>query len=127
MLADLILLAHASFVSFVILGQMLILLGWWRGWRWTRRLGLRFIHLAAILVVIAQAWLGIWCPLTLLESHFRHLAGEEGYQMSFIGYWLYRFLYYRAPSWLFTLAYTLFGLLVLLTWLLHPPLPRKRH
>ena len=121
MLADLILLVHAGFVAFVILGQTVLLLGWWRDWRWTRCLGLRIIHLAAILVVVALAWLDMWCPLTLLENHFRHLAGEEGYQMSFIGDWLYRLLYYRAPPWVFTLAYTLFGLLVVLTWLLYPP------
>ena len=32
--ADVILVVHALIVCFVIVGQLLILAGWWRGWAW---------------------------------------------------------------------------------------------
>jgi hypothetical protein len=34
-------------------------------------------------------------------------------------------LYYQAPPWVFTLAYTVFGLLVLLCWVRFPLRPRR--
>ena len=46
--ADLTLVAHASFVAFVVAGQVLILIGWMRGWRWTRNPAFRLLHLGAI-------------------------------------------------------------------------------
>jgi hypothetical protein len=77
------------------------------------------------MIVVLQSWLGVYCPLTLLESHLRQLTGAPGYPMSFIGYWLYRLLYYRAPWWMFTLVYSLFGLLVIAAWVGHPPRRRR--
>ena len=44
---------------------------------------------------------------------------------SFFGYWLSRLLYYRAPPWVFTMVYTLFGLVVLLCYLGYSPGWRK--
>jgi hypothetical protein len=120
-LADAVLVVHTGFVLFVVGGQGLIVCGWAFDWHWTRHAGFRLAHLIAILVVVLQSWLGIFCPLTLLESQLRQLAGAEGYPVSFIGYWLYRLLYYRAPLWTFTLAYSLFALLVIVTWIRHPP------
>ena len=40
-LADLILVVHVGIVLFVVLGQLAILLGGWRGWGWIRHFGLR--------------------------------------------------------------------------------------
>jgi len=119
--ADVILIIHIFFVLFIILGQALIIVGWWWGWSWTGDLTLRVWHLVAIGVVVAQVWLGIFCPLTILESNLRHWADQEGYQSSFISDWLQRLFFYTAPPWVFTLAYSLFGLLMLLTWLVYPP------
>jgi hypothetical protein len=121
LLADLVVALHAVFVAFVVFGQALVLLGWWRGWGWTRNPWLRWSHLAAIAVVVAQAWLGAACPLTLLEMELRLAAGEGIYGTSFVGHWLDRLLFYLAPGWVFTLAYTAFGLLVLASFLGHPP------
>ncbi len=120
-LADAVLSLHALFVLFVVGGQVLVLLGGWRGWDWVRRLWFRLLHLAAIAVVVAQAWLGVLCPLTTLEMWLRRQAGEAGYEGSFIQHWLQYLLYYTAPPWVFIVAYTLFGLLVLASWFLVPP------
>jgi len=123
-LADLTLVVHAIFVGFVVVGFLLILVGLWRGWAWVRRPAFRYVHLAAILVVVVQAWLGIECPLTTLENWLRIQSGGTGYRQSFIADWLHRLLYYQASPWVFTLVYTLFGLAVALVWRYAPPVRR---
>jgi hypothetical protein len=124
--ADLVLALHFAFVAFVVLGLVLILAGGWRGWAWVRNPGFRLAHLAAIGVVVAQAWLGVLCPLTLLEVALRERAGVGSYPGSFIAYWLGRLLYVEAPPWAFTLAYTAFGLLVAAAWWRVRPRPLRR-
>jgi len=114
--ADAVLVLHALFVAFVVIGQVLILIGLARRWGWVRDLRFRIAHLAAIVVVVLQAWVGVLCPLTLLENAFRRRAGELPYSDSFIGYWLHRAIFYDAEPWVFTLVYTAFGGVVALTW-----------
>ena len=75
-------------------------------------------------VVVAQAWLGAVCPLTSLEMWLRANARAATYRGSFIEHWLQRILYYEAPDWAFALVYTLFGLLVAVTWWRFPPIDR---
>lgn len=120
-LADVIVLIHALFVLFVVGGQLLILMGWTGGWAWTRNLAFRLVHLAAIAYVVMEAWFGIVCPLTILENHFRDLADIERYEMSFIGYWLNRLLFFSFPEWIFTLIYSIFFLLIVVTFFAYPP------
>ncbi len=123
LLADLVLVLHFSYVLFVVVGQVLILLGGWRGWQWTRFWRFRLIHLACIGIVVLQSWLGVLCPLTLLEYKLRQLGGTatEEQSLSFIAYWLNRILFYDAPMWAFVVCYTLFGLIVAATFVLYPP------
>ncbi|MEM1263714.1 MAG: DUF2784 domain-containing protein [Pseudomonadota bacterium] len=115
--ADVVLALHVSVVVFVVLGLLLVLLGWAMGWQWIRNPWFRLTHLACIAVVAVQSWFGIVCPLTTLEMYFRRLAGEATYSGSFIGHWLNSLLYYQAPWWIFMLVYTLFGSLVVATWI----------
>jgi polyferredoxin len=120
-LADAVLALHVGVVGFVVGGLVLVVLGNLRGWRWVNRWGFRLLHLATIAVVVAEAWLGITCPLTTLESWLRAQAGGSGYAQSFIGHWLQRLLFYEAPGWVFALVYTLFGGCVVLAWWRWPP------
>lgn len=124
-LADLVLVAHALFVGFVVIGFALVLAGLALGWGWVRRPGFRYVHLAAIGIVVLQAWFGVECPLTTLENALRARAGESGYGTSFIQHWLHRILYYQAESWVFTVLYTAFGAAVLLVWWFAPPRRRQ--
>ena len=124
-LADLVLVAHALFVGFVVFGFGLILLGLGRCWLWVRGPVFRYAHLAAICVLVLQAWLGLECPLTTVESALRLRAGQAGYGTSFIQDWLYRLLYYRADSWVFTLLYSVFGAAVVLVWRIAPPVRQQ--
>lgn len=125
-LADLILVTHALFVAFVVLGLVAILIGKYRRWSWVRNLWLRLIHLLAIGVVIAESWLGLVCPLTEWENRLREATGGEVYSNPFIQHWLHEILFYDFDPWVFTVAYTAFGLLVLVAWLFVPP-ERKRN
>ena len=90
-------------------------------WGWVNALWFRAIHLLAIAIVVAESCLGITCPLTTLESGLRAEAEQRIYGESFIGHWLTQLLFYEAPAWAFTLAYSAFGVLVLLTWWKFPP------
>ena len=125
-LADLILVVHAGIALFVILALPVIVIGNLRGWRVVNALAFRLVHVAAIGVVVLQAWLGMACPLTTLESWLRVRAGDTGYSAGFIEHWVARALFYSAPAWIFMVAYTAFGLLVALCWWYFPPTRTRR-
>ncbi len=124
--ADAVLFVHFGVVLFVVGGLGLVLAGNLRGWQWVNHRGFRLAHLAAIGIVVVQSWLGQACPLTDLESWLRQQAGESAYNATFLEAWLQRVLYYKAPFWVFALAYTLFGLLVAAAWRLFPPRKSSR-
>jgi hypothetical protein len=126
LLADAVLVLHLGIVVFIVAGLVLVVAGNVRGWRWVNAWWFRLAHLAAIGVVVAQAWLGQVCPLTTLESWLRVKSGQPVYAGSFVAHWVQRILFYDAPPWAFTLAYTLFGLLVIAVWRRFPPW-RRRH
>ncbi len=126
-LADLILITHALFVAFVVLGLAAILAGGYWHWRWSRNWWFRLSHLLAIGVVIAESWLGLVCPLTEWENLAREAAGGDAYAGAFIQHWLHRILFFDFAPWVFTAAYTVFGVLVLLAWLIVPPLRNQGH
>lgn len=116
LLADLVLSLHVLTVAFVVAGLLVIIAGKLCGWAWVRNPWFRLTHFACILVVVMQAWAGVVCPLTTLEMWLRARAGDVVYSGSFITYWLSELLYFNLPAWVFTLAYTVFGGLVALTW-----------
>ena len=114
--ADAILITHALFVAFVVLGLLLIFAGKLLAWSWVCNFKFRCAHLAAIGIVVLQSWLGMICPLTIWEMSLRAKAGDTIYTGSFIAHWLQTLLFYRAPEWVFILLYTLFGALVITSW-----------
>lgn len=126
LLADAVLFVHFAFVVFVVGGLAFIIMGHVRDWRWAKSLWFRLAHLAAIAVVVVQTWLGAACPLTTFEMWLRAKAREATYSGDFIEHWLHSLLYYEAPTWVFTLAYTLFGLIVAATWWYVPPRFNRR-
>ena len=83
LLADLVLILHAGFVAFVMLGALLVL-------RWPR---LAWVHLPVALWGAGIEFLGGICPLTPLENHWRRLAGELGYQGGFVEHYVVSVLY----------------------------------
>ena len=86
-LADLLVAGHLAFVAFVIFGGFLA----WK-WRWAV-----FAHLPALLWGFWVETSGQICPLTPLEIHLRHVAGQAGYQGGFLAHYVVPLLY---PPWL---------------------------
>lgn len=82
-LADLTVLMHLGFIGFVVLGVVLVA-------RWPRLLP---VHLACAAWGAYTEFTSTVCPLTPLENHFRHLAGEAGYQGGFIAHYLWPLIY----------------------------------
>lgn len=126
LLANAVLVLHVAIVSFVVGGLVAVIAGNLRHWRWANNLWFRLAHLVAISIVVAEAWLGIACPLTTLEMWLRSQASASVYPGGFIAHWLQQLLYYDAPLWVFALLYSAFGLLVVATWWYFPP-ASKRH
>ena len=124
--ADLLLILHVALVAFVVLGLAAIFVGGAIEWSWVRNLWFRLSHLIVIGIVVLQAWLGVLCPLTSWEMALRERAGGAVYEGSFIQHWLHSLLYYSAPEWVFIAAYTVFGALVLASWLVVRPRWRAR-
>lgn len=126
LLADGVLITHFAFIAFVGGGLLLILCGGLRGWKWIRNPWFRASHLAAIAVVVIQAWFGIICPLTTLEMHLRDQAGDATYNGTFVAHWLRRLVFFDAPLWGFAVGYTLFGLAVIGSWWRFRPGPFRK-
>ena len=54
LLADLIVVFHATYVSFVVFGLVAILIGVAFRWSWVRNIWFRSLHLTAIGIVVAR-------------------------------------------------------------------------
>jgi hypothetical protein len=82
-LADAVLVAHAAFVAWVVLGGFAVL----------RRPALAWLHLPAAAWGAAISFGGWICPLTPLENALRRAAGEAGYAGGFVEHHLLALLY----------------------------------
>lgn len=82
-LADAVLLAHAAFVAWVVLGGLVV----------ARRPALAWLHLPAAAWGAAISFGGWTCPLTPLENALRRAAGEAGYAGGFVEHHLLGLLY----------------------------------
>jgi hypothetical protein len=83
LLADLVVIVHALFVVFVVLGGFLV----WR-WAW-----LAWAHVPAAVWGAAIEYGGWICPLTPLENALRARAGLAGYAGGFVEHYLIPTLY----------------------------------
>jgi hypothetical protein len=81
--ADGVLVLHAAFVLFVMLGGLLVL-------RWAR---LAWLHVPAAVWAAFVEFTGRVCPLTPLEGALRGYAGEVGYAGGFIEHYVVSLLY----------------------------------
>lgn len=81
--AEVVLILHAAFILFAVAGGLLVL-----RWRW-----LVWLHLPAAgwaALVVTAGWI---CPLTPIEQMLRGLAGQDGYDGSFIEHYLVMLIY----------------------------------
>jgi hypothetical protein len=82
-LAELVLVFHAAFIVFALLGGLLALR--WRALPW--------VHLPCVLWIILIELKGWICLLTPLENYFREAAGARGYSGGFIEHYLLPLVY----------------------------------
>ena len=123
--ADSILYMHVLVAAFITLGLVLIFIGKALSWSWVYNPWFRLVHLLSISIVAIQSWFGIICPFTTFEMQLRSRAGDVVYSGSFIAHWLESIFYYAAPEWVFILAYTIFGAVVVASWYFIRPRPFK--
>jgi Protein of Unknown function (DUF2784) len=76
--AGLVVVAHVTFIAFVLLGGFL-------AWRWPRVL---WAHVPALVLTAVLFAFGADCPLTDLEKYFRRQAGEDVYRDGFVAHYL---------------------------------------
>jgi hypothetical protein len=121
LLADLVVLVHALYVGFVLVGFAVSFAGGIFGWKWIKNFWLRTAHLVAIAAVCVEALTGITCPLTTLESSLRRSAGQTSYAGAFIGHWAHALIFYDLPAQVFTICYLACGALVIMLLMFVPP------
>jgi hypothetical protein len=97
--ADLVLVVHAAFVAFVVLGGLLVA-------RWPR---IAWLHVPAAAWGVFIELAGWICPLTPLENYLRERGGASTYRGDFIEQWMLPLLYpaqltQRHQLWLAALA-----------------------
>ena len=120
-LADLLVVIHSAYATFIVAGLTLILLGGWRKWRWVRNFWFRLLHFLMIAVVVEESLLGAVCPLTDWEATLRENAGETVEEGTFIGRVVHHLLFVHVSNTVLNVSYCVFGLLVLATLFLIPP------
>jgi hypothetical protein len=120
-LANTLLGIHFAVVAFNVAMPPAIVMGAWQGWQWVRARPLRLLHLGSMLVVALQAVLGDLCFLTVWESDLRTVAGQSGYEQSFIEAWLEAALYVDAPLEALVAIYLAWAALSIGLWWWVPP------
>lgn len=128
LLADLLTTFHLGIVLFVLLGQVAILTGILRGWRWIEGALFRWTHVGLMVFIAAQGALGRICPLTTWEYDLRVAAGEEGHSGTFIGRLMHDVLFIDPETVSqaeLNLYYVAFAALVVLCLWVVPPHKRR--
>jgi hypothetical protein len=114
-LADLVVLVHALFVVFAVLGGVLVS---WRPW-------IAWLHLPAATWAALIEFAGWICPLTPLENALRARAGSATYEDGFISHYVLRALY---PSGLTrTIQWALGGIALGVNVFIYVLVLRRRH
>ena len=121
LLADFVVVIHLGYVTFVVLGLVLIVAGSLFKWSWVRNSWFRLIHLGMIGVVVVESLLSITSPLTTLESYLRSRSGQTSQSGSFMDRLAHDLLFFELTPEFFKIAYCLFGAIVLETFLVVPP------
>jgi hypothetical protein len=117
-LADAVLVVHASFILFVVAGGLLV--------RWRKRVA--WLHVPALAWGALIEFRGWICPLTPLEIWARSRAGETGFSGGFIDHYLLPIVY---PGALTREVQIVLGALVLVVnalvyaWVVYGGLERK--
>ncbi len=114
LIADALVMAHFSFIAFVVAGGALVI--YWPRVAW--------LHLPAVFWGAIVEFTGWICPLTPLENHFRFLAGDDTYSGDFVAQYLLPLIY---PENLTRETQIILGLLVVIINIIFYLLAVKKH
>ncbi len=127
-LADTIAALHLGFVLYVLLAQLLVVVGIARRWSWVRNPWFRVSHLVMIGIVALESIIDFECPLTTWENLLRHAGGQESVDgETFIGRLIGGIMFFDYDRYhnLFNVAYIVFAGLVGITFWIAPPRFKK--
>jgi hypothetical protein len=115
-LADVILLVHFAFAAFIVLSVPVIWIGFFLKKRFAHNPTFRLAHLLAMGCVLAEALVGMICPLTIWEAALRSRAGNgETYSGSFVQHWVHKILFYEIDQTTFAWIYAGFFAWIVVT------------
>ena len=117
MLADIVLILHFFIVIFITVGFLLIPIGYFYNWSWTKCFKLRLVHCGLMFLVTFETLIGITCPLTSIENNLRGMSSNK----SFISFWIEKIIYWDFPTIFFIILYFIFLGWTLLMWKIYPP------
>jgi hypothetical protein len=112
---------HLAVIAFNVLGLAVLPLGAWLGWRWTRVIWWRTLHVASWAVVALQALLGRACFLTIWQDQLTGAGAEP----PLIARWVNGLIYWPLPIWVFGALYLVLFALVLAFWWWPPTRPGR--
>jgi len=116
---------HLLYVGFVVVGELLIVVGGLCRWRWIRNPWFRLLHVAAIGYVAVEEILQVPCPMWEWENRLREMAGQPVQEGTFVGRLVETFIVHPWPAWAFAALHIGFGVLVLATLVVVPPRFRR--
>ena len=115
--ANLVAVTHIGYFLFVLGGAVAIVVGYYRNREWVRRPWFRFLHVAAVFIVLFEEVTGIPCVLNLLQWALR--SGATGEQQATEGFGgVLDFLLYGtiSPFWLDVFYWSMGALTLMLLW-----------
>jgi hypothetical protein len=124
-LADLLLVLHFSIVLFLVGGLTCIWIGFFRNWMWVRNFNFRILHVLSMGFVVLESYFGWMCPLTTWENQLRLKASQPIYEDTFVSYWVHRIMFYQFSEQAFTIIYSIFFALMLISFIILRPRVNK--
>lgn len=121
-IADLLVAVHVAYVGYVVLGQVAVWAGLLLHTRWARNVWFRTTHLGAIAFVAVEEVIGMRCPLTEWEEHFRTAAGQPVSGDGFVSRLMHAVIFIDfEQKWVYGAIHLGCAAVVLLTFLVWPP------
>lgn len=115
---------HFAVVLFNVFWLVAVPLGAWLGWAFVRSFGWRIVHLAALVVVAAQAVAGRLCFLTIIQNNLQAASGGAT-PPSLPARIAMDAIYWPLPDWVFAPLYVLALGFAAFLWFAVPP--RRAH
>jgi hypothetical protein len=116
---------HFAVVAFNLFWLIVVPIGGWLGWRFVRNYWWRIAHIAALILVAAQAVAGRLCFLTIIQADLQGRAGGGIGAPSLLTRIVTRAIYWPLPDWVFAPLYVLALVFAALLWISVPP--RRTH